>query len=180
MIIPYSVCMVEIFWYFVLIVEHHTIKCFWPHYVKRNYLCKYKNLVIHNKKLLQRKLPATFIYTHTHTPHTHTHPTQSWPPPTHTHTHHTVVTTTLNQLDFRVSENAGAVTLCVTKDLETANPFNVTLTTIDGSATSMYAMSTVWTKISSQKIDATINFSHYNIIRPACYTVSLMLWLKSY
>ena len=47
-----------------------------------------------------------------------------------------VVTTTLTQLGFRVQESVGEIALCVTKDLETAVRFNVTLTSFDGTATS--------------------------------------------
>ena len=47
-----------------------------------------------------------------------------------------VVTTTITQAGFRVQENVGLIVLCVTKDLETAIKFNVTLTSVDGSATS--------------------------------------------
>ena len=49
---------------------------------------------------------------------------------------HTVVTTTLTEPEVRVQETVGVIMLCVSKDLETAQPFRVTLTTIDGSATS--------------------------------------------
>lgn len=47
----------------------------------------------------------------------------------------TVVTTTLTEASFRFLEADRQVRVCVTKDLETAEEFNVTVRTVDGTAT---------------------------------------------
>ena len=48
--------------------------------------------------------------------------------------HFAVVTTTLEQERFRVLEDVGQVEICVSKDLETATGFNVTVQTQSGTA----------------------------------------------
>ena len=45
-----------------------------------------------------------------------------------------VVTTELTRQNFRLREQEVRVMVCVTKDLETARSFNVTLQTVEGTA----------------------------------------------
>ena len=47
-----------------------------------------------------------------------------------------VVTTTLTRTNIRLRESNRLISICVTKDLETAIEFNVTIQTVEGTATS--------------------------------------------